>query len=190
MQAAIQFTVEEEVNCKLSFLAVLVKRIGPKLFFSVYRKPGHTGRYLHFTSEHPASHNRSVVITLLQRAKRTCTEQNDLAIDYRDLGACGYPPSFLSSVERQLSSTVLHSAPSRPKRAPVPYVPGISETLSRIMRTGGVQIAHVPTRKLKEALVNVKDKRSYFQVAVPAEALPEELVHGEAAAPAVVELQR
>lgn len=141
-----------------------MKGIGSKLSFRVYRKPTHTGRYLHFPSVHPASHKRSVGTTLLQRAKRICTEQNDLAIDSasvrRDLSACGYPPSFVSAVERQLSRPVLSSAPSGPKRAPVPHVSEISETLSCVMRTYGVQIAHVPTRKLKDALVNVKDNLS------------------------------
>ena len=37
-------------------------------------------------------------------------------------------------------------------------MPGVSETLARVLRKYDVHVAHVPTRKLKHTLVNVKDK--------------------------------
>lgn len=162
MEAAIQFTVEEEVDGKLPFLDMLIERKGPTLSFAVYRKPTHTGRYLHFGSLQPASHKRAVVSTLLRRAEKICTRQEDYAADVsvvrRELSACGYPCSFLNAVERQMARPQLPHAASSQKRAGIPYIPSTSEALSRILRSYNVQVAHIPNQKLRQSLVNVKDK--------------------------------
>lgn len=61
------------------------------------------------------------------------------------------------SVGRQLARAVpSHPGPPQ-KRAAIPYVPGVSETLARVLRSYDVQAAHVPSRKLGHELVRVKD---------------------------------
>ena len=50
---SIQFTREEESNGKIPFLDTMVEREGTSVTTTVYRKPTHTDRYLHFTSHHP-----------------------------------------------------------------------------------------------------------------------------------------
>ena len=57
----IQFTIEKEHNFSLPFLDILVKRNSRNgnttthnfLSTTIYRKPTHTNRYLHYTSHHP-----------------------------------------------------------------------------------------------------------------------------------------
>lgn len=162
IEHSIQFTVEEESEGCLPFLDVLVKREDGHLKFSVYRKSTHTGRYLNFRSLNPSCHKRSVVSTLLKRAQRTCSSEEDARSDVetvrRELAACGYPSSFINSVQRQLSRPVQPSNPSAKKRASVPYAPGFSEALARILRSYDVQVSHIPARKLGNSLTNVKDK--------------------------------
>ena len=61
----IQFTMETEKNRRLSFLDVLITRAEEeKLEFTVYRKPTHTDRYLHRTSNYHPRQKRGIIKTL------------------------------------------------------------------------------------------------------------------------------
>ncbi len=68
--------MESDEDIKLPFLDCLLKRDG-MLTSTVYRKPTHTDRYLHFRSHHPNHVKRGVVRCLYQRARRiTNTSEN------------------------------------------------------------------------------------------------------------------
>ena len=79
----IQFTIEKKCNFSLPFFDVLVKRNSRSgsitthslLFSTIYRKPMHTNRYLHYTSHHPKHQKLTVSKTLLSRAGLTLTSQ-------------------------------------------------------------------------------------------------------------------
>ena len=62
----INFTIETEKNCKLSFLDVLVCN-KPNLITSVYRKPTYTGLLTNFNSFTPSKYKNDLVETLLDR---------------------------------------------------------------------------------------------------------------------------
>ncbi|XP_077492181.1 uncharacterized protein LOC144103295 [Amblyomma americanum] len=102
---AITFTVEEEVANRLPFLDVSVERNGRRLLFQVFRKPTHTGRYLHFSCVNPPCHKRAVAASLIERSRKICYRPEDGASDLiqmrRDLMNCSYPRNFLDSVERR-----------------------------------------------------------------------------------------
>lgn len=162
IEEAIKFTVEEESSGRLPFLDVLVQRDRQRLSFKVHRKDTHSGRYLHFASVNPVSHKRSVAFSLIKRAQRICSKPEDLDSDLacirRELGACKYPRSFIASSEkRALRPTEPRDSLSQ-RRASIPYVPGISEALARVLRGYNVQVAHIPSHKLRHELVSVKDK--------------------------------
>jgi hypothetical protein len=57
LRPTIKFTMEVAANDTHIFLEVLVMKKGPKLATKVYRKPIHTGCYLHFKSNHPHTYN-------------------------------------------------------------------------------------------------------------------------------------
>ncbi|XP_037506744.2 uncharacterized protein LOC119382905 [Rhipicephalus sanguineus] len=150
MDPAIQFTTEEEVNGRLPFLDVLVKRDGSSLSFSVFRKETHTGKYLSFSSVHPMCQKKSVVASLVRRAEKlSSTPENqaaELATIRRDLSSSGYPSSFIQAVKKSLAhptpnDSQQYNDKGKRKRIPVPYVPGISESLSRILRGYEVDVA-------------------------------------------------
>ena len=78
----IQFTVEKEHNFFLPFLDVLVKRSSRNgsitthslLSTTIYRKPTHTNRYLHYTSHHSEHQKLTVTKTLLSRVNTHMTD--------------------------------------------------------------------------------------------------------------------
>uniref|UniRef100_L7M153 Putative tick transposon n=1 Tax=Rhipicephalus pulchellus TaxID=72859 RepID=L7M153_RHIPC len=164
---SIQFTAECERDHTLPFLDVQVARKGNGLEFAVYRKPTHTGRYLHYDSCHPASHKASVVTALLQRAENVCSSDTERrkeeAYVIADLRKNGYPKTFIRSVTRRAEKKKLRksqseSASSSQKRVPVPYVQGASEALARIFGKEGVRIAHVPSCTMGRLLPRPKDR--------------------------------
>jgi hypothetical protein len=69
----IKFTMEAEQDRTLPFLDVLAsRRLDGTLGHTVYRKSTHMDLYLHAKSEHHPAQKRSVLITLIRRAKTLC----------------------------------------------------------------------------------------------------------------------
>ena len=78
VESSINFTMEKENNGSIAFLDTLITRMEHgQLSTKVYRKPTHTGRYLHFRSEQPLVHKRAVLNTLLHRAGKLCDEESE-----------------------------------------------------------------------------------------------------------------
>nr|VZI30305.1 unnamed protein product [Spirometra erinaceieuropaei] len=102
----IQFTMEEERDCQLSFLDVLVRRNGDgELKTTVYRKAMKSFRLLSCLSNHPLSHKRSCVGTLYRRVETQCTEPADKKAEAQFLRelftANGYPGNAVEKCRRE-----------------------------------------------------------------------------------------
>ena len=100
VRPTIKFTVEQEEDGTLPFLDTLLRRREDgSLDVSVYRKPTHTDRYLHFESHHPTHVKRGVVRCLHDRARRVISTQDNLQkeVDHlaRVLKQNGYPTNFI-----------------------------------------------------------------------------------------------
>ena len=79
VRPTIKFTVEQEEDGTLPFLNTLLRRREDgSLDVSVYRKPTHTDRYLHFESHHPTLVKRGVVRCLDDRARGIINMQDNL----------------------------------------------------------------------------------------------------------------
>jgi hypothetical protein len=139
VRPTIKFTVEVETNNTLPFLDVLVIKRGPGLITKVYRKPTHTGRYLHFKSKHPHS--------LVNRAKVICQNQKDFNNEIKtirhNLMISEYPKEFVDSVMKPAVRNHPTSDKVYKGTVFIPYVRGISEKfrcignrLSLSLRTG------------------------------------------------------
>ena len=73
----IKFTKEEQSNGELAFLDTLLKWNSGKISVLVYRKPMHTGQYLHCSSNHQTSCNKSVASSFFNRAYSIITNKDD-----------------------------------------------------------------------------------------------------------------
>jgi hypothetical protein len=58
---------------------------GPNLATKVYRKPNHTGHYLHFKSSHSHHVNTGIIQSLINRAKVICHDLKDCNREIRNI---------------------------------------------------------------------------------------------------------
>ena len=109
----IEFTVEEESNCRLPFLDASVTRMETgSLQTSVFRKETHTDRVLNFNSSHSSNAKSAVVRALIGRIE---THFADGDVNGRDLEtahvqevltANDYPERFVERVVRRMKQQV------------------------------------------------------------------------------------
>ena len=99
----IKFTVEWVSENSLSFLDAEVIRFHNSIKLALYRKPTHSGQYLHFYSWHSIKVKRSVIFSLLLREFRLYDQRylnheiDYLKTKFRSLG-------YLSNVKRKFFS--------------------------------------------------------------------------------------
>ena len=161
---SIHFTMEEEKECTLPFLDVLVSRGHDKLLTSVYRKPTHTERYIRLSSHHPHKTITGVLRCMKDRADNICgpeTRAEELRHLEDVFQANGFPATL---VKKTLS------APPRVPRPPpsptqpsqktlcTPYVCGVSEKLKRICTRLNIRTVFTPAHTLKKTLMIVKNR--------------------------------
>jgi hypothetical protein len=174
----IQFTVEREVNGSLPFLDLLVTRErNGYLGYSVYRKPTHTGRYLHFASWQPFMHKRAVVRSLVGRAfthSSTFAERkNELDRVKAELAQNGYPRRMVNrmicTVAKNVGSSgtavgTLATAAKR-KWCKIPFFGDAAYNVRRVMGRHGVHVAFAHEKNLGSLLTHVKDKTPILEQA-------------------------
>ena len=161
---SIQFTLEREVDQKLPFLDVLVQRSEGRLGTSVYRKATASNVYLKYNSSHPAAMKAGLIRCMKARARRVCSDMSSVKEEkskIRDVFvANGYPEPFIKRAmrRRDASQTVQGEAAARDQEtyAAVPYVPGLSERIAKVLRPHRIKVAH-KSKRLRGHLVNVKD---------------------------------
>ncbi|GJQ81292.1 hypothetical protein Trydic_g20507 [Trypoxylus dichotomus] len=78
LQESIKFTMELEMDSTISFLDVLVhKHFDGILRTTVYKKPTHTGLYLHFHSNQPHNVKMGVAECLYNRPRDVYSDDGD-----------------------------------------------------------------------------------------------------------------
>ena len=75
----------------------------------------------------------------------------------------GYPASQINKISQKQNENVQNQNSILPSNKPsyisIPYVSGVSERISRIFKKYDLNVAHQPTKKLKNELCHLKDKR-------------------------------
>ena len=162
----IQFTHEVESEAGLAFLDTnTVRDQGGNITVTVYRKPTHTEKYLDYKSHHPTAHKRSVVNTLLRRARDIpSTEALKLAETEhvkKVLRDNNYPESFVRRCETRLNNGPANVVgnESQNRTIVLPYISGLSEKLSRMFRQHNIKVAHRTTNNISDIFPRPKGER-------------------------------
>ncbi|KFD72269.1 hypothetical protein M514_01317, partial [Trichuris suis] len=147
----ITFTMEVESQSRLSFLDILILKGSSSLHTTVYRKPTHSDKYLHFNSHHPKSVKIGIISNLVNRALSICEPQylpTELQHIENVLLKNGYPRRLIRSViQKRVHQPSQHN--SRHQGLPtlvVPYIHGISERLMVLAKT----LLHLQSCPLKD----------------------------------------
>ena len=143
----IQFTREVEENGKLPFLDYLVRRDDNSLRTTVYRKPTHTDRLLDESSYNPTSHKATTIRTLKRRAQLACNATDSLSDETKYLDRVfsknNYNKDFIRrNTHRPTYITEAKDNATPTTTATIPYIKGISENISRILKPFNIRVAH------------------------------------------------
>ena len=163
IRPSINFSVEYEQDGSLPFLDILIQRTGNNASFSVYRKPTHTGRYLHRDSHHPIGVFKGLVKSLSSRALAICSsgnlggEKSQLVNSLR----------FNGYTESECKKWWAHSRPdnsAKPAKAKfrgsLPYIRGVSEKICDILHGIGINAGVKPSSTLRSCLVHKRPHRA------------------------------
>ena len=166
----VNFTFEEMQNNQMPFLDSLVIREGNSLESKVYKKPTHTGQYIHYTSNVAPNIKASVISALTRRAKLVCTKNEYLAeeIQYikKTMMLNGYPKTF---VEKEIKKTLknMESTPHNSSKEKtegiaklfLPYEGGYGEKIKRIAKKHGIDVVFTRGQNLKQKLATSKGNK-------------------------------
>ena len=171
----IQLTVEPTQQGSFPFLDTLVT-IEPDNTFSttVYRKPTHTGQYLHWDSNHHITAKQSVYNTLAHRAKIVSSTQDKMDKELQHIKTalqhCQFPSWALNQWQHkfthpnQPNTTTTNNSKSsadnnkRNITIVVPYMPNTGEKFKKLCKKKGIQVHFKGTNTLRTTLGNPKDK--------------------------------
>ena len=147
-------------NGTIPFLNCLVKRDN-KLRTTVYRKPTHTDRLLDQSSYNPTSHKATTIRTLTKRAQLiydspdALCHKNDYLQHVFDKN--NYNSDFIKLNTYKDNERNETNNPTT-TTAMIPYIKGMSEIISCILRPYNIRVAHKPITTLRHVLTNVKDR--------------------------------
>ena len=142
-EGRIKFTMELETNGSLPFLDTLLDHNHNSLSISVYRKPTHSNRFVHFSSCQPTAQKLGIVRTLSRRAVQLssnsaiCQVENDLLFDAFE--KCAYPKNDVKRFMIAIGASRQPEDPSKPKCI-VPFLPGLSNPLTKFLKRWNITV--------------------------------------------------
>ena len=134
-------------------------------------------RYLDFHSHHEKKHKISTASTLLSRASNlpstSAGKSKELIYVSNALESNGYPPSFISNILKKKPPPETTPSPEElvgmffkwadPSNsdsgfAVLPYIKGLTEPLSRLLRNNGIRTTSRPLKTLQQEFVSPKSR--------------------------------
>ena len=165
---SINFTIEWEEHNSLPFLDVTVHRNLSHFQFSIYRKPTHSGMFLHYFSYQPEHIKRGVLLSQLLRAYRLCDPQF-LATELKYLNVTfsrlGYPDHLIQSAHAAARSrfyACVDGEGELAERAPVLVLPFVADDvfLRNFLKSYNVKLVNRQFNSLRSNLVQTNNTLS------------------------------
>ena len=129
----------------------------------VFRKNAHTDKYLAFDSHCSKNDKKTVVKTLMDRAK-SIPSDNDLQKDEINrvkqiLSLNGYKTAFVDKVCARSTNTLNCDGEANKQRGftCIPYIKGLAEKVKHILTRYGIRTAFKPVRTLANVFQKPKD---------------------------------
>ena len=127
-----------------------------KLDVTVYRKPTHTDRYLHFSSHHPTHVKKG---RLYDRARK---EASNLETEKAHLSGAlqrnGYPAAFVRAASQESKSRERDPEEAQGEGKPtlmmLPYVAGVSERIRKACRNYYIKVVFRSGPTFRSMLTN------------------------------------
>ncbi|KFD45899.1 hypothetical protein M513_13237 [Trichuris suis] len=159
----ISFTIEKEMSGKLPFLDPLIIRTSGQLKTTVYRKPTHSNRHLHFSSHHPRAVMKGIIRDMVKRALDLCEPEflrEELHHIHKTLEENGYPSHFLRSVMQETieNSRRVHRNGLPGPRILLPYYKGLSGKIQTLGRRLQFSVCYKRGQNLRSLLRTDKVK--------------------------------
>ena len=164
------FTIDTECNGKISFIDNLVSHRNGVIAVDVYRKPTRKKRYLDFNSHHDSQQKVSTASTLLRRALNLPNssegKKRELNYVHAALESNGYPSKFIKNIyaKKNLDTPqqmypqelvgmffkMVEPTESRKSFACLPYIKGVTEPLTRVLKKHDATVANKPLTTLQQ----------------------------------------
>ena len=168
--STIKFTYEEEIDGRLPFLDLYIKRSNEKLEFEIYRKKTHTYRYIQNNSNHCWQHKMAAWNSMVHRLinipmnKKDFEKEQKIIINIAKFN--GYEKNIILKLvkKHKWSRNIRNISTLEPQnltnknRAAVIFFPQISHKISKIFKKYDVDIVSSRNNNLMSLLGNTKDK--------------------------------
>ena len=106
--------------------------------------------WYYFLSHHPSCHKRSVVNTLLLRARNIPSTSKGKREEVQRVKAVlrenNYPSGFIKECERALATKP--SQPTTNGYVVLPYVKGVSERIGRVLKQQSLRVSYQPQKTI------------------------------------------
>ena len=166
----IQFTKEIEVDGKLPFLDILIKREGSDLKFSIYRKPTDSQQYINATSFHSIQHKHASLNFLIHRLMSIPMMKEDFEEEWKNILKIaefnGFSEKVCESIlynkTKKLRLSLITSLSQESNVGKnfisVPFYPPITNRLTNILKKRDITLSFSNPNKLGNLIGSSKDK--------------------------------
>ena len=158
LKALMPFSSSYKCETGFSAMVVVTRTQDGKLATKVHRKPTHTNRYLNYHSAHSNEQKQGVVINLYNRAQSLTTKSTDWkkkSFLSHMLAENDYPNWFIQKAlkKRKTQAQVkLQEEERHIGLVILPFIPGITERLKRLLKNHQIKVATKPLRTVGNML--------------------------------------